>query len=175
MSEKKEKKIETPIGVVRTKAPNALSPRRVRVQLHTGPGLTEQSHKDDCDINLIIKKFAGDDLRQLQSNKPALYGDFASAPSFEESLQIVIRANEQFAGLPSKVRKEFDNNPQAFLEFASNPKNGERLVELGLAKKPAIIDPPASRGDIEKLSKAISSPKGKSPPAGGSKGEDDPS
>lgn len=175
MSAKNEKKIEQPNGKVLESAPNALSPRRVRVKMYfSEPTLTEQSHKDECDINQVVAKYSGDELRELMDKRPALYGDFTSAPGYKEALDIVQHAKEQFDALPSKVRAEFNNNPADFLKFAEKPENKNRLLELGLAEKRAKIDPPASRADIEKLGEKLS-PKGKSQPAGGHKGESDPS
>lgn len=175
MSPKSENKIEKPNGPVFEPAPNALSPRRIRVKMcFSEPSLTEQAHKDDCDINKIVKKYSADELREIMADRPALFGDFTAAPDYKQALDIVQHANEQFAALPSNVRKEFDNNPLNFLAFAENAQNAERMVELGLAIKRPIIDPPASRADIEKLGEKLS-PKGKSQPAGGPKGESDPS
>lgn len=178
MSVKTEKKNPTPSGVIITSEPNELSPQRRRVRFFCGEEqITEQSHKDDCDINLIIERFDGDELAALQKKQPALYGDFSNAPDYQESLDIVRNANDQFAGLPSKVRKEFDNDPYKFLAFASDAANAERMVDLGLAVKRPIIDPPASKGDIENLSKVLSPSKSgsrsKGQPTGGPKDEDD--
>lgn len=175
MSDKKEKKIETANAVEIKAQPNKLSPHRRRVLLHCGKGLTEQAHKDDCDINQIVAKYSRNELKELLVDRPAFYADLSSAPDFLESMNIVVRAQEQFDALPSSVRKEFDNDPAKFLAFAEDSKNAEKMVSLGLAQKRPINDPPASRSDIEKLTKVVSHPKGKSQPAGGPKGEDDPS
>lgn len=160
MSGKNEKKIETAPHVLVTNIPNRLSPRRRRVQLHCGhDSLTEQAHKKECDINHIVAKYSGDELRELMSKRPAIYADFASAPSYQEAVELLSTAQQQFDALPSKVRREFDNDPKTFLAFASDAKNAKRLVELGLASERPKSDPPASRSDIEKLGKALSAPK----------------
>ncbi len=41
-----------------------------------------------------------------------------------------------FNDLPSNIRNEFSNNPQAFLEFVQDPKNAGRAKELGLELSP---------------------------------------
>lgn len=61
------------------------------------------------------------------------YGDFANPLSYQESLNLVIHAQEQFNSLSSRVRERFANDPQKFLEFTSNPENAEEMVKLGLA------------------------------------------
>lgn len=44
--------------------------------------------------------------------------------------------------LPAKVRSRFENDPQKFLEFCSDPKNRDEAVSLGL-----IMSAPASAPD----------------------------
>jgi len=147
-----EKKIEPPPGVIISFAPTKQFPKRKRVQLFTGSeSPTEQAHKDDCDINQVVAKYSGDELRALMNNRPAIFADLVSAPSYQQSLDIVRNAEEQFNALPSKVRKEFDNDPRAFLAFVEQPKNAQKLIDLGLATKRAEEDPPASRKDINRL------------------------
>lgn len=160
MSTKTEKKIQLPIGNVITEAGNKLAPRRRRVRFYSGPEtFTEQAHKNDCDINQIVERFSGDELLALQGRKPALYGDFSDPADLQKSLDIVRHANEQFDGLPSAVRKEYDNDPIRFLNAVQDPKNQKKLLELGVLKKPVKIDPPASRADIKELKEALSPPK----------------
>lgn len=107
-----------------------------RVQfVFTKPSKTKQSFKDECDINLVMKKFEKEGQLPSMIKENPKYGDFSSPLDYQESLNTVIHANEQFAALPSSIRQRFSNDPQQFLEFAVNPKNGEELVNLGLATK----------------------------------------
>ena len=46
-----------------------------------------------------------------------------------------------FMALPSKVRREFDDDPGTFLDFANDPKNTDRMIELGLVKKEGVVSP----------------------------------
>ncbi|QXP08056.1 MAG: internal scaffolding protein [Arizlama microvirus] len=50
-------------------------------------------------------------------------------------MNIVALANEQFANLSAHVRKRFQNDPQEFLQFTSDPENLPEMVKLGLAIK----------------------------------------
>lgn len=153
----KEKKIEVPNGTVVTPAPNALVPQRRRVQLHTGTEcLVEQAHKADCDINNIIARFSGDELRAFIQQDPGAYQDLSNAVDLKTAMDTVIESERLFDALPSAVRKKFNNNPIEFLEFAQDKKNGKAMVDMGLAIERPKIDPPASRSDIEKLGKALS-------------------
>jgi len=172
MSNKTEKKIETPIGVVITPAPTRTLPKRRRVQLFTGSETpTEQSHKEDCDINNIVARYGRDELAEFVQNDSGAYLNLADAPSYQEALNLQIEANHAFERIPSAIRREqFGDSVERFLAFASNPKNMQKMVDLGLATRRPIIDPPASRGDIEKLTTALKADS-KRQPAGGPKDE----
>lgn len=109
------------------------------------PGLTKQNMKDECDINVITKRYERTgSLPDLIAKDPR-YGDFSDVPSFQDSLHIVAHANEQFAALDAPVRRRFNNDPAEFLAFATNPVNLDEMVKLGLATKKVVdpIPPPA--------------------------------
>lgn len=107
---------------------------RKRIQLIcTEPTRTQQHMKDMCDINSILKRYrANGELPSLIKDNPQ-FGDFSNVKDYQESLNIVLHANEQFAALSSHVREKFKNDPAEFLQFVSDPKNGEELVKMGLA------------------------------------------
>lgn len=111
----------------------AYGPRH-RVQTDVGgPSLTKQSFKEECDINVILRRFEKTgQLPDLIKQNPT-YGDFSDVASYHEALNIVHLASEQFDNLSSRVRERFGNDPAKFLEFANDPKNSEEMVKLGLA------------------------------------------
>lgn len=101
----------------------------------TEPTLTEQSHKDSCDINYILKRFeTTGELPDMIRQNP-IYGDFSDVGSYQEAMHIVQQAQLQFASLSSKIRERFQNDASQFLAFCENPANVEEMVELGLAIK----------------------------------------
>ena len=96
---------------------------------------TKQAFKDECDINNILKRYEKTGvLPDLIKSNPK-YGDFSSALTYQESLNTVLHAQEQFEALGSRVRERFNNDPVKFLEFTSDPSNIEEMVKLGLAVK----------------------------------------
>jgi len=102
------------------------------------PTRTHQSFRDECDINHIVRTANKNGrLPDLIKENPR-YGDFSEPLTYQESLNTVIRANDQFAMLPSHTRAKFNNDPGQFLEFAANPENKPEMVKLGLAKKREI-------------------------------------
>lgn len=116
------------------------------------PSLTKQSFKDEADVNNILQKYTESGVLPSSLQGDPLYGDFAEVPSFQESQNIVIKAEMQFQGLSAQVRKRFNNEPEEFLAFVNDPKNANEMVSLGLAfKKDEII--PVVAEDIPNTSK----------------------
>lgn len=101
-------------------------------------GVTKQSDAKDCDINAIFRRFEKTgQLPDLIVREPR-YGDFSNVPDYQEALQIVRTAEEQFANLDAGVRNRFDNDPAKFLAFATDDKNVDELERMGLLKPEAV-------------------------------------
>ncbi len=113
------------------------------------PSRTVQSSKDECDINTIMQRYKQVGLIEHVNTAKAHYGDFTEVNEFQEALNLVNTANEDFMKLPADIRSLFDNDAGKFLEFATNPKNIDEMVELGLAKKPKAVTQPAVSAEAE--------------------------
>lgn len=100
----------------------------------------QQSAKQECDINHILKGYAekGIRLEDLIQRDPSYYGDFSDTPDFHAAQEILARTSEQFASLDAKVRERFNNDPGKFLQFLDDartkPRLAEEALELGLLK-----------------------------------------
>jgi phage internal scaffolding protein len=123
---------------------------RYRVSLECGPGLAQQHFKDECDVNRILAKYQKTGLIDHVNHFQGDYADLSAVPDFQESLNAVLDAQAAFDTLPSMIRKQFDNDPAAFLDFVHNPDNKDEMVKMGLAKAPvpfvepvAAVAPPA--------------------------------
>lgn len=99
--------------------------------------LTEQQYKDACDINKILKRLVKTGIEPINKNEPQ-YGDFSSAPDYQEACNIIIQSEEQFNGLSSEIRERFNNDPAKFLEFAEQADE-QGLYEIGAGPKPAPV------------------------------------
>lgn len=110
---------------------------RSRVTIETvGESLTHQHFAHDADVRNIIKQYDKTGLIANVNRGVARYGDYSEINEYREALDLVISAQENFGELPSKIRQMFDNDPGKFFEFATNPENSEKMVELGLAPVP---------------------------------------
>lgn len=113
---------------------NFFNPRRRRVISDTtGPSLTRQEFKDDCDINRIMAQFQRTGALAHFSKYAPMYGEF-TACDYQEAQNLLKRARDMFDALPSTIRKEVAT-PEGFLDFVQNPANADKMAELGLTRR----------------------------------------
>lgn len=107
---------------------------------------TIQSAKEECDINVIVKRFGVTGQVVAPARLPS-YGDFDTVMDFQTAMNAVRAGEEAFMQLPAHVRKRFSNDPQAFLEFCADDKNLPELRKMGLAREVPLGDnTPAASG-----------------------------
>lgn len=105
----------------------------VKPKIHTGDGLTEQAHKNQTDMNYILREYQKTGLIRHAKENQGRYDD-VSPTTFHDAMVIVADSKSMFNELPSNIRKEFGNNPEAFLSFVQNPASKERMQQLGILK-----------------------------------------
>ena len=118
--------------------------------LNKKKSMTSQHHKDECDVNQIMKGMQPGNLSQFVDQWENTYVDFLGL-DFQESMNMIDEAQYMFDQLPSNIRTRFDNDPGAFLEFVNNPVTRQEAYEAGLIKtkpaeavvEPEVIPPPA--------------------------------
>lgn len=119
--------------------------------------LAEQSHKEDTDINTIVRRIEkGVPLDPFSTRTNGVYGDFTQYQDYQQNLNTVIQAQEAFDSLRAEVRKRFDNDPAQLMKFLDDEKNREEAIQLGLLepkKEPAV--PTSSPKSIPKSSKTV--------------------
>jgi phage internal scaffolding protein len=98
-------------------------------------GRTKQSHKAETLIKTILSKYDKTGIITHVAASTAQYGDYTEVNEYQESLNIVIHAQNAFDDLPAKIRAKFGNDPGEFFEFATDPKNMQEMIDLGLANK----------------------------------------
>lgn len=98
--------------------------------------LTQQSFAEECDINTIVKRFGLDGTLPVGVRMPT-YGDFSGVDDYKSALLAIMAARDSFAQMPARVRLRFENDPQKFVEFCSDPANKEEAIKLGLVEAPA--------------------------------------
>lgn len=101
-------------------------------------GFTQQSFREECDINEIVRRFGligelPDGISMPQS------GDFTGVTDFHTAMEVVVKAQEAFMRLPADVRYRFANDPQRVLEFLADAGNRDEAVKLGIVSKPPEV------------------------------------
>lgn len=100
----------------------------------------QQHQAEETDINYIVKRFLKTGVLP-QTRADGVYGDFSEVPDFSTAQLVIREGKEAFDALPAQVRKRFNNDPAAFVEFATNPENESELRKMGLLDpKPAPKD-----------------------------------
>jgi phage internal scaffolding protein len=120
---KKTEKLEV---LQRTHRPRSQCPT-----IDTGEGLTEQSHKQECDINYILKDYARTGFIKHANQNAGQYDDVTSV-DFQTAMDTVANVKSMFENLPSQVRAEFQNEPTRFLDYVQNPANAKALEQRGI-------------------------------------------
>lgn len=123
--------------------------------------LTRQEFAEESDINTIIDRF-GIGENPIEARRWVTNVDIADAPSnYQDVMNQLNEARDQFMSLPAKVRSQFDNDPAKFVDFVSDSANMPEMVRLGLAAERPVAGP----SDTDRLIEAI---KGAKAPGTGS-------
>lgn len=109
-----------------------------RVDSSNDEPLTQQSAKDETDINVIVARALRGAVIEPRKEVPR-YGDFTEIPTdLRDCLNAVRRADELFMAMDAGVRRRFDNDAMKMLDFLNDPRNREEAVKLGLVKAPVV-------------------------------------
>lgn len=121
------------------------STERVKTRAHDDKLLTEQSHKQSCDIHTIMRKYEKTGMVTHLANYSGQYMDMASAPDFQTAQTILAETRSMFETIPARIRADFDNDPGRFLDFIQNRHNREAIANYGFSTDhlPPVENPPA--------------------------------
>lgn len=112
-----------------------------------GPSLTRQEFADECDINVLMAQYEKTGVINHFNDGTPQYLDITEMPDdLMGSLAVMKEAESAFMRLPAGVRKEFDNDPLQFVEYATDPNNLDTLREWGLAAPKKLADAPTASG-----------------------------
>lgn len=101
------------------------------------PSMTQQHHKEECDMNVIVKRFGLTGALPTNVRMPT-HGDFLDVPDYLTAMNAIREADESFMMMPADVRARFQNDPHQFVEFCSKEENRDEAIRLGLVEKPKV-------------------------------------
>lgn len=110
---------------------------RVQLKFPEGEGRTKRSFKDECDINVIMRRYAQTGVIEHVSRREPVYAD-VTGHDYQTAMDVLANARTAFAELPARIRDRFDNDPQKMLEFVHNDDNLAEARELGLLSPEAV-------------------------------------
>lgn len=112
-----------------------------RVTVDTGEfTFTQQSCKDECDINNILKQYKRTGILTHVNPAQPEYIDLPSDVELQTSMNVVNAAANAFADMPSSVRDMFDNDPVKFLAGIHDPSKRKELEAAGLIRARDALD-----------------------------------
>ena len=114
-----------------------------RLFMNDEPSMTIQSAADETDINVMIARYQKTGSFHGSTNMPTVrpdFGDFVAVPDYQNAMNILIQAQDQFAALPAQIRDRFANSPENYLAFLSDSSNKEEAIKLGLVNAPVVVE-----------------------------------
>lgn len=94
---------------------------------------TQQHLKEVCDVNYIMNRWLKTGVLDHVKQHAPVYGDLENF-DLQESLNKVIKAEEAFMALPSKIRKLCGNDPQNFVDWMLSDRDMDLKKEYQLVK-----------------------------------------
>ena len=87
-----------------------------------------QSHKEECDINLMLQRYAAGDTSMMRQD--ARYIDTSNLPTtIHEYFNMMTAQREKFDALPVAIKQKFGNS---FEVWASTSGTSEWLEKMGI-------------------------------------------
>jgi phage internal scaffolding protein len=130
---------------------------RSQIDFEGDEGLTEQCHRQSCDMHHIMKKHQETGLINHVNQYKGRYDEMPNDLQFHDAMNVIATANSMFESVPSHIRAEFDNSPALFIKFMQDPQNKDQIEKMGLdaSHLQSISSEPAeifSAGNEETLS-----------------------
>lgn len=107
----------------------------------TAGGRTKQSHKDECDLNLMVGRALRGGTLPLNATQPR-YMDVSQAVGYHDAVNSVLALEEAFMAHSSAVRKRFEHSPLKMAEFLADEANRDEAIKLGLVVPPEAPEEP---------------------------------
>lgn len=116
--------------------------KKVGTWYPAGISKTDQSFKDECDVNFIVRNFMKTGQITHLRHVKGINADLSHVGDFHETMNFLTSAQQHFESLPSHIRARFGNSPSELVAFLQDPKNADEAVKLGLAEKIQVEDTP---------------------------------
>jgi hypothetical protein len=109
--------------------------------------MTRESDAASADINFILKRAGVSSPGQLPL-PPAVYFDVTELGDYRVLSDRLVRVREYFDGMRAEIRAEFMNDPLVFLDAVNDPRNADRLREIGVFEAVPVVSAPGEGGAV---------------------------
>ncbi len=100
-----------------------------------------QSHKESCDIHVILERFARGDVGALERVQ-GVYGDFSNVPkSYADMLNLVHSAEDAFSRLPVDERAKYGHSFERWLVEFSPALDSTQAPAVPIEKIADVVSP----------------------------------
>lgn len=97
-----------------------------------------QSHKEECDINILLQKYTTGDMSVIR--KDGQYVDITELPeNMHEMVNYINAQRERFEALPAAIKQKFENS---FEVWATAAGTGDWLEKMGINEKKEEVKAP---------------------------------
>ena len=98
-----------------------------------------QSHKEECDINILLQKYAAGDISVMR--KDGQYIDITELPeNMHEMVNYINAQKERFEALPAAIKQKFENS---FEVWATAAGTSDWLEKMGINEKKEEVKAPS--------------------------------
>lgn len=104
------------------------------------PSMAIQSAKDECDINVLVKRFGITGTISGVQRPPPL-SEFGEIFDFQSAMDTINAANRAFMSMDADTRYRFRNDPGLFVKFCSEVDGEGKLVNLAEMRKMGLAVP----------------------------------
>lgn len=105
-----------------------------------------QSHKDSCDIHVLLARYRNGDVDAL-SRVQGAYGDFTEMPgTYAELLNALIAGENYFNSLPVEVKEKFGHSFEKFMVSMDDMPGFLQKLGVDVAEKTVLSEEISSEG-----------------------------
>lgn len=124
-----------------------------------GPSIVQKHQAAETDINVIVERFKVTGMAPQRLEALNL-GAFDDIFDYRTAMDAVVAADRAFGLVPAEIRSRFNNDPQRFAEFCTNPENTDELIRLKLASARPKVEPVIQKVEV------VNGPGSSIPPSG---------
>ncbi len=101
--------------------------------------LVQRHFQQECDVNFIVDRYVKSGEMPHIAENPPVFADVSEVPDdLMQSYDKIFLAEQAFMQLPSKLRKELDNDPARLGAWLQDENNRSAAVSYGLIAAAAV-------------------------------------